>query len=42
MLYFRTRQDVRAFARKSGRKVKDNGKNAAKRWAVKVTKGVTK
>lgn len=45
MLYFRTRQDARDFANKAGRKVKDNGKSAAKRWAVKVIKvikGVTK
>lgn len=40
MLYFRTRQDARNFAGKSGRKVKDNGKGAVNRWAVKVVQGV--
>lgn len=36
MLYFKTRQHARAFANRSGRKVKDLGAASAKRWAVVV------
>ena len=36
MLYFKTRSAARAFAAVSGRKVKDLGASAAKRWAVVV------
>ena len=36
MLYFKTRSLARAFAAVSGRKVKDMGASATKRWAVVV------
>lgn len=36
MLFFKTRSLARAFASKSGRKVKDLGASAPKRWAVMV------
>ena len=36
MLYFETRALARAFANRSGRKVKDLGAAGAKRWAVVV------
>ena len=36
MLYFKTRSLARAFANRSGRKVKDLGAASAKRWAVVV------
>ena len=36
MLYFKTRSLARAFASKSGKKVKDFGASAEKRWAVVV------
>lgn len=38
MIYFKTRNEVRSFASKSGRKIVDNGVNAApgRRWAIKV------
>ena len=36
MLYFKTRSLARAFANRSGRKVKDLGVAYAKRWAVFV------
>ena len=36
MLYFKTRSLARAFAARSGRKVKDLGANNPKRWAVAV------
>lgn len=34
MLYFKTRQQARNFAK--GRKVLDNGPGSAKRWVVQV------
>ena len=36
MLYFKTRSLARAFAAKSGKKIKDFGADAPKRWAVVV------
>ena len=36
MLYFKTRYLARAFAARSGRKVKDFGADSVKRWAVAV------
>jgi len=36
MLYFTSREKARKFASKSGKSVKDFGKEAAKRWAVIV------
>lgn len=36
MLYFKTRSLARAFANRSGRKVKDLGVANVKRWAVVV------
>lgn len=36
MMYFSTRQKARDFAAKTGKHVKDCGKEAAKRWAVKI------
>ena len=36
MLYFKTRSLARAFASKSGRKIKDFGASASKRWAVVI------
>lgn len=36
MIYFKTRQLARNFAAKGGKKVIDCGKDATKRWAVKV------
>lgn len=36
MIYFKTRSLARAFAAVSGRKVKDMGASATKRWAVVV------
>ena len=37
-LFFATRTKARTFAQASGRKVKDNGAQAAKRWSVVVKK----
>ena len=36
MLYFKTRSLARAFAARSGRKIKDLGAANEKRWAVVV------
>ena len=36
MLYFKTRALARAFAARSGKKLKDFGAGAPKRWAVVV------
>lgn len=36
MFYFESRSKARQFAAIKGRKVTDNGKDAVKRWAVKV------
>lgn len=36
MLYFKSREAARSFARKAGKKVKDLGAGSPKRWAVAV------
>lgn len=36
MLNFKSREAARQFAKKSGHKVVDNGKESNKRWSVKV------
>jgi len=36
MIYFKSRKEVREFAKITGRKAVDLGKDADKRWAVSI------